>query len=531
MKTAITFAVALSLMATAHAQSPEKVEVTEPFFVENFTDDFVTASGINGDGSIIYGQDPTLSTVFYDFNNTQEPYFRVQAGDDDFFGITPGGITNDRLVLLSHYSHSYLYDLNKKAIAANLPSPKEGKGVDAWTITPDGSIIGCNLSSMEDFSVEPMLAFRQEDGTYKFEKLPYDNIDAMGCESQYTQVRYISDNGKYVLGIQPDNRGLSGRIVVWTRQDDGSYSFSTPMDDFLYDFTIEKPGLAPEWSDYVTANPDTEPELFNQQMEEFDKIFNEFEQKYNDFTRGGSSIELYLINRSAHGNTICLGFYDRTLLTSETQDEMEIMTPVFYDFENNKIEHLRDISSSFGFQTLPDGNRIVAKSEGGLYSISMVDKEGAQQPLHEWLTNITGTDLSAWYTYTYYDFMNDVEVEGVFMGLPYISKDGKTMMLAGHDPDKGDVTSVIRFSESILGDDATGIQENKASLVVVADGIIRIGEGQQGTADIYAMNGSKCGSYQFDGELNLNGQLSKGAYIARVAVEGEQPVSIKFVIR
>lgn len=533
MRKIFTFAVALSLMTSLYAQTAGKIGVTDPEFIEPLKAEDITIQGVNSDGTILYGQDMSANTCFYNFNNASDPMSSVIASDNEYFGVTVGGMTTDNLAIISHYMRSYVYDVTNGNVIAELESPNPSCTVDAWGISADGSVIGCNLAT-EMFEVIPMVAIRQADGTYSMEYLEYDKMDATGCLAQYTQVRFVSEDGNYLIGIQPDNRGMGGRLVVWERQADGTYKFTTPLDPMLYDLSYEKPGEAPEFDDYVTADLETEEELFYEQMAEYDKAFEEYENNYKNFTRNGSSLEIYLMHKSVKSNVICVGFYDKNNYNvDDMKEDPDYMIPLFYDYATGETKIFENFAKSFAFEKLPTGEYVVAKENSGLYQVSVVDKNNEVKPICEWLNDMTGKDFSQQYTYSFYDYMADEQVEDVFTGLPHFSADGKSLVFAGYNPEEGlHLTSILRFDNSIFGEDTpTGIKTNIVNEVTFEGGIISLGNDKQGTADVYALNGASCGSYDINGSLNLNGILSAGAYIVKVNVEGQQPVSMKLVIK
>ena len=520
MKKIFTLSALLSLVTFVCAQSIDKVNMSDPNFIAEFSANDVSATGVNSNGRFVYGSDAAGSAYIYDFES-MESLIYLEATESDYFGISVVGIAPDGRALVSHYTNSYFYN-PETGEKEDIPSPDDNYGLDAWAISADGKYIGCNLTT-EDFLVIPMLIERLDNGEYKYTYLDFDQNDAMGCVAQYTQVRFISEDAKYIMGIQPDNRGMGGRLVVWEMQEDGSYKFTTPLDEFLYDLSTEKPGIAPEFDDYVTADYETETDLFNEQIAAFNKAFEEYETKYNTFTRNQSALEIYMMNKATRSNIICMAFYDNRVNSNMN------MIPVFYDCETGKTTDYPELINSFGMQQLPGGGHIVVKDNMGMRSLIAIDNEGTEMPFHEWLTEKTGKDISADFTYTIYDWMTDTELTDVFMGLPYFSEDGKTMVLTGMDPEVGSITSVIKFDSDIFAT-TTGINNvNVMKEITIANGNINLGN-KQGVAEVYTLNGAKCGSFVVNGSLNLNSKLANGTYLVKMNIDGET-TTLKFMIR
>lgn len=299
-------ALALSVATAASAQD---VKITESKVIDEFSTENVCGMGLSPDGRIVYGNNLGGKAVFYNLDS-ENPLLMLESGPEDLLklGLTVAGVTNDGKALICDYLNSYFVNLDDMS-KTFIKSPDADYGVNSWDITNDGKTIACNLTST-NFVVIPMVGKLQADGSYKLEYLEYDEKDAMGCYAQYTQARYISEDGKYIFGIQPDDRGMGGRLVVWEMQDDGSYKFTTPLDEYLYDFSYEKPGFAPEENDYITADPEKDIDEYNKQCEEFDNAFIAYEEQYANFTRNYSELDVFGIHKATKNNIICMGFRD-----------------------------------------------------------------------------------------------------------------------------------------------------------------------------------------------------------------------------
>ena len=499
------FMLAFAVLSMTTSVSAQKITITDPEFADDaeFIDNFVWPIGFSADGSVTWGYNPVGSLAYYNFNDKSVTW--TEYTEADVFGIKVAGVPYEGRALVSNYLSSYFIDL-KTGEKEYINSPEEGLGLDAWDVSADSKYIGCNLTD-DAFLVVPMVAERQEDGTYKITYLDYDKYDAMGCLAQYTQVRYVSEDGKYLAGIQPDNRGMGGRLVVWTRQDDGTYTFSTPLDDYLYDFNYEKPGYAPEWEDFVTADPDKEPEEFEKQEAEFEKMWQEFETNYDNFTRNRSSVELYTTEKETRSNKICLSYNDY-----RTEDRYGIITPVIYDCSESKMtvyDNLTD--NAYALEQLPGGGDVI--DDG--FELQAYDTNGESRPFAEWFSEVTG--------YDYTQLMHS--------GTPYFSEDGKAFMLVGDNYENASLATLFRFDRDIFEAVTTGIKVNIVSKITAGNGKIMIGEGVHGVVDVFSLDGSKCGSYDINGTIDFNGVLANGMYIVKVSADGEKPVSMKLIVK
>ena len=503
MKKIFTLLTSISIAAFMSAQN---ANVTKTEFTEGeFISEFVWPIGLSADGSITWGYNPVGSLGYYNFNNLENPVSWTEYTDADYFGIKVAGIPFDGRPLVSNYLSSFFVNL-ETGEKEYIESPDPNLGIDAWDISSDGKYIGCNLTD-EEFLVIPMLAEKQEDGTYKFTYLEYDDHDAMGCIAQYTQVRYVSEDGSIIAGIQPDNRGMSGRFVVWTRQADGTYKYNAPLDNFLYDKECPKPGYTPEWDDYVTADYETEPEEFAKQEAEFNKVWEEFEINYDRFTRNRSYIDMYSTIKETRCNKISLAYNDYRV-----EETAGIIIPLVYDCdEENIIEYNNIEGGATAVEQLPGGGDII--DDG--FQLIAIDKEGNQKMFTDWFKEITNYDMT----------------QVIYSGIPYFSEDGKTLMISGTNNENEAPSTIFRFDRDIFEAVTTGIKVNVMSEISSAGGKIMLGEDKQGIAEVFNLNGSKCGSYNVNGTIDFNNILARGIYLVKITVENDKPVTMKFVIK
>ena len=524
MKKLLTMsALALSLTTTVGAQN---VKVNESKFLNEFSVENACGMGLSPDGRIVYGNNLGGQAVFYNLDSA-EPFSMVESGPEDQLklGLTVAGITNDGKALICDYLNTYFYDFTD-GTKTFVNSPDPNYGVNTWDISNDGKIMACNLTST-NFVVIPMVGRLQEDGSYKLEYLEYDEMDAMGCYAQYTQTRYVSEDGKYIFGIQPDDRGMGGRLVVWVMQEDGSYKFTTPLDEYLYDFTCKKPGFAPDENDYITADPEKEPDLYDEQCTAFDMAFEEYETNYCNFTRNYSELDVFGLHKSQNSNIACMGFRDYRA------EKWGMMTPVFYNADTNTITEFPEMNSdSFGFEELPGGGFIVGNKVGDICSLTVIDKNGEKMPFEQWFLKVTGTDITADYTFTYTDPMSYEERTDVLPGRPYFSANGKTLMLSGMNPETGEfLASVYCFDNNIYEIVPTGMKVNVVNSVLFKGTTLSIGNGSHATASVYSMNGTEVGSYDVNGSIDFNEILPAGSYIVKTTVDGKAPVSMKICVK
>ena len=104
-------------------------------------------------------------------------------------------------------------------------------GSDAWGITPDGNIIVGDYFDA-NYITRPCLWIGD-----KRVDLPLPEADAVPFEFDGAGARYISDDGKVILGYLNDNFGL-WPACIWRQSADGTYV----CDPICKDYYMEEPG-------------------------------------------------------------------------------------------------------------------------------------------------------------------------------------------------------------------------------------------------------------------------------------------------
>ena len=506
-------------MASANAQNTKEVEITGPDYITDFADNYISATGVSSNGQYVFGamvggEGPA---AFYDITGGI-PAVMLDPELEETFGVNIAGITYDNIVFVSENNIVYTYNITD-GTKTYIKSPDEKLGLDVWDVNSDGMVIAGNLTDeMSEISI-PMYGVRQADGTYKITTLEYDSKDIFGTEGQFTQARFLTEDGNNVIGVQIDARGMAPRLVVWEKQEDGTFKFTTPLDDIIYDTTVEKPGKKPEFEDYVTADKETDPELYEQQREEFNAAYTAYQEAFSAFTRNGSVLDVFKMHRGKRNNIIYAGY-----------NTEEGTYPVLYNCDTDKAESYPDCMG-YAFEDLPGGGIITFDDATGLCSLNAISEDGTEMMFTEWLKEKTGVDLSSYYSVEMTNPMTGMVIEGVFPGLPFFSHDGKTLALSGLSGNFEYETGVYTFDRDIFAALATGIGVNMVNEVTFGKNALNIGAGRQGTAEVYAMDGTLCDTFAINGTACFDGMLAAGAYIIKVSVEGAQPVSMKIIIK
>ena len=521
-KTLLSVLLCLGGLLNVNAQQSEhEFEIISgPEYIEPINKAGASVKGVSESGKYCWGN-----------NTTNAYYYNIETGEFCIIGITEeekyqgystttiAGVTDDGKVLVN-YGHRKCYLLDTATGDTTfIESPlKDYPYVYIWEMTPDAKYLAGNFITQGN-GLYPMCAIRQDDGSYKTIPLEHDSLDAMGAVAKFTQVRIITDDGKYIGGSQNDCTGSVARYVIWRLDENGNYVKYTPFDDILFDFTVEKPGEAPDFDDYVTAT-DHKSEEYKKQKEEYNKIRNVWLDKFEKFTRNETSNDWTALCSSASGDVLC-----GTVRYTDPETYEVTNYPAFYDFENDSITIIKDIAGSKGKDFISN-NRFLSIGGPANYPFQiLITDNGKSSEFSEWLFDKTGTNLKDSYYVSFMDKMSWTKVEGVFMGLPNFSKDGRTMVLI--TPEKGRYTaSVIKFNHSIFGDVETGIEAEVVNNFEILGSVI------EGNAEVnvYTLDGKMVKTVKVDGRVDMNDILTAGAYLIKVTRDDNITKSFKLVV-
>ena len=511
----------LSGLFCANAQQPENSIVLGPEEILSATQNAVFITGISDSGKYCWGNG-MMSAYYY---NTETQEYNVisitdEEGKSGYKETKIAGITDDGIAIIT-YGQRSCYALNlETGEKTMIESPlADFPFVSAWDMTPDGNIIVGNC--INEFNKQrPAVINKQEDGTYKVTALDFDPMDAMGAPAQFTQARAVTNNGKYIAGSQVSETGFVARYVTWELNAEGVYEFKTPFDELLYDFTKEKPGVQPVFKDFVTAT-DKNSEEYKQQKAEFDKAFKEHGKKMTEFTRNYSSVDWGGVRTSVYGNYFC-GTFKKSLGRKKNA-----FYPLFYDFEKQEQILIDSVSESRkGWDILTDNKILSLTGPKDVWFEVKITDNGETKFFHEWIEEKTGTDISNFYYGEFTDKFTWTTYEGIFMGMPIISRDGKTMVMTTWLNNQYE-TSIIKFEKSIFGSIATGIDNKVVSTTKINGSVINA---SLAVVDVYTMDGIKVSTYNVAGSIDLADNIAAGTYIVKVS-EGGDARSFKLIIR
>ncbi|MFC4665838.1 T9SS type A sorting domain-containing protein [Falsiporphyromonas endometrii] len=509
MKQLLLCLCASAYILSASAQSNPVQIIGGPELIPAIKSNQVQTLGVSSDGHYLWGQTISKSTGFY-YDLVEKKAYDIEAGDEVVvYSVFPNGD------IVYNSDRKAYYRKAGSSSSIEIKSPiSDYPYFDIWSTTHDGKIIVGNLSD-DGYSQVPAYAELGEDGLYSIHTLDFESKDIMGANAQYSQTRTVTQDGKYIVGQQVNDMGNNYRILVWSRQQDGTYKYSTPFDHIEYDLSKPKPGVMPDYGEYVTATDENSQE-YKDQLTKYNAAMDEWERKFSEFTKHGSTFGGYSIHRATLGHAICTYFVDGL-------KDPKVMNPALLDVENNTNTVL-NLDGGTGFDLLPGGGIIalVGNAYEGFDTYAVSSKDNTSVPLDKWLKDKTGVDIAKSLS----------ESEVTKMGLPYFSMDGKTLALSTYD-NEGFVCAVINFDKNIFAALTSVDTPIRASLYFFDGKMLHLQGDKPAEITIYDMNGRLCLSMQVDAEskVDLASRLRSGQYIVSVKDNDKKESSMKIIMK
>lgn len=173
-----------------------------------------------------------------------------------------------------------------------LPYPAEyNLGACVNTSTPDGSILmGLVWKSNTDagYDAMPTVWKAGENGEMEYEFLPVPAEDWQALPPQQVVIWDVNEDATAVVGREVGWRGDVMMPSIWTTDENGEYQYKVIGSDIYFDSTKEHPGQFPQFEDMVTADPASEPDLYNEQLQEWINEVNEYSARCEEYFTGAT---------------------------------------------------------------------------------------------------------------------------------------------------------------------------------------------------------------------------------------------------
>lgn len=417
-------------------------------------------AGTSFDGHYIYGNTENSGSVFdtqteklFTFGNEQNPYEIARVSSD---GRVLAMVADEEAGLGFH-NHIKVFSLENPESGISIKSSdSEFPYFIVWYASDD---LGCFCGSLTNdaWDVKPMVGvLNEKKESYDIIELPVPEKDPLGEIPQQIRLLSISDDGNRTVGGLLDHTGSIATIILYTRQADGSYTFSFPANDLLFDTSIEMPKY-PEYDDYVTApydpeDPDYDEEKLAEQEAAYDAACEEYDKIFLQFTRF-RQLDMFSITVGAKGAVVAGSVVQYR--PNEGSDFIYESTKYLTLNLSTHEAKLNDLPAETPDGIIPrdfigEDNELLLAVPAGMYWDAMVlTPQNTLLGLVEWIKEKTGEDYS-----DFYRTEDPVEYgkETVFTGWPMMSGDGKTIALMGYSSKTSSrwYNTYIRFGSSIL---------------------------------------------------------------------------------
>lgn len=264
-------------------------------------------------------------------------------------------------------------------------------------VTGDGSVIVGDeyypASAGKPYDVRPTVWYRQANGTYKKEALPNPQTDWLGGPTQFNTARAISNDGRFVVGVQIEDRGRYYSCIVWEKDDNGKWTSSMPFADKEFNVKefIEVQAQEPKLEDYIFVSPGTPG--YNMQVQNFQRVHAKWQYDLNTKGRTGYFFAVPPVIMSNTGYTLAVPRQKKTWTYVDGDialGESSVVHPVTYDLKTKEfVEHL-DAEGTIPYGVSEEGTML--SSDG--YDVFIIPYNSSKRMLlQDWLMENYNFDL------------------------------------------------------------------------------------------------------------------------------------------
>ncbi len=419
----VVMCIILGISSQMKAQEPSYKILNE---VRNLKVSIVSNNGewIGGGDQGVFFWYNTITGDLNTITDAEHPGMSIHAITNS--GMLVGGYGRGATAPAAYYK-------NHKWTFLPLPENHERFGSMANAISKDETIMG-GYADGDRGNKKGMLLpcmWKLIDGEYQLEVLPLPEKDLTGNMAQGACIRDMSDDGSVMVGDYWGSDGLKKLPIIWTRGDNGKYTYRMWGENLVYNLDAETPGICPRFEDYVTAPKGTAE--YSEQYTAWDKLWMEWHERRVKFYQGKGYFELRNVAVSGNGRWMIVGFKERG-------DEKNGLQVYRIDLHNNVAVTYKGDYNSCPRGILNDGTVIAFSPYDGYNWTGYVykDVETGQKPLHEWIKEKMGIDISDDFLFTI-SVADPVtgeinEVDSILTGCCTISKDGSTVISYLYEP-------------------------------------------------------------------------------------------------
>lgn len=483
--------------------------------------------GTSPNGRYIYGGSPNSTAFCYDTERDTTSLFLSETGAEKYmiYAVSDAG----EIFVAQDEVGAFVYNMAQEKLHEIKTPESNWPDVRPVYVTPDAKFLVGYLMDptyAQESMTLPIYGTRAEDGSWTIKTLPVLDKDYLQENPNYTQAFFCSNDGKKILGRQNTHNG-SDRPLFWQLDEQGQqYQCSTPCDSFLYNLDAPLPGPQPEWDDYVTADYEQDPDLYEKQEAEFNKAYDAWEKAYNKVVKGVAPDLAWQMMAPTSGYWM-ISIQEGV---GEGDDYMTISYPGALNVADGSIERI-NIEEAYGLGGLgrtqdggwlcyPDGS--LDPSDRTTY---VVYPDGKKLTMLEYLKQLTGKDLSPAFTYSYTPY-GETELQSITdMGTVQFSADGKTLVSCAVDMTGAQYyrNAYLRIDKHFLAQPlgVAPIQIERGDLSIRWQGdVLHFSEPTTGALYLYDTTGRLLDSYTLTATSSLSlTDLAQGLYIGQLVTE------------
>lgn len=230
--------------------------------------------------------DTGYSSFWYDFEKNESQV----VADVDFVNIDNNGMAvGDVLDTENGLLLPVVWKNNEIKYVPYPTNYVQGACVNATS--PDGSVMvgyAWTVPSDAGYDAAPVMWTLGDDGNFSYEILPVPEEDWQGLPPQQVVVWDVNEDASVLVGREVGWRGDIMMPSIWTRNSNGEYEYKVIGTGLYFDTTQEHPGHFPDFDTMVTADQATDPDLYNEQVQEWFDAVTLYEEKCAAYFTGAT---------------------------------------------------------------------------------------------------------------------------------------------------------------------------------------------------------------------------------------------------
>lgn len=388
-----------------------------------------------------------------------------------------------------------------------LPYPEEyimGSGVN--TSTPDGTVLmGYAWRGHSDagYDVVPLMWKAGESGEMEYELLPMPAEDWQALPPQQVTIWDVNEDATAMIGREVGWRGDVMMPSIWTMDENGEYQYKLIGSDIYFDSTKEHPGQFPQFDDMVTADPNEEADLYNEQLQEWFNEVNEYTARCDEYFTGATiRPTAYSITDNGRFIATAIEYKEATIVSNTKALVIDTQNP-------DDLIIFGDATEGFA---ITDDGMLFYNSDEGLMVTNVLD-QSVTYTFSDYLKNEYGVNLF------------DVVPEDALITRIIATSNKSLVMCTTYREGDGYV------QYAVYAPDKVAVAENTADDVVFAmRGNVLSSNVRFGEVKVFATDGRVVFDGASEGALDLS-FLGKGIYVVKGIADNGVCKTIKAVVK